>query len=75
MTHYSQHNESKEDSSRNVRLWDLFRQPLMRILCLNVMFSWFTVSMVFYGLALNGGNLAGTPLFFILYYIREVTSY
>ena len=45
-----------------IRIWDLFRRPLMRILCFNVMFSWFTVSMVFYGLALNGGSLSGKSI-------------
>ena len=49
----------ESDSTKKVKIWDLFRRPLMRALCFNVMFSWFTVSMVFYGLALNGGNLAG----------------
>ena len=50
----------KSDSSvPKIRVWDLFRRPLMRIICLNVIFSWFALSMVFYGLALNGGNLAG----------------
>ena len=28
-------------------------------MCFNVMLSWFTVSMVYYGLALNGENLSG----------------
>ena len=54
-----QNDSSEKAQSEKVRIWDLFRRPLMRLLCFNVMFSWFTVSMVFYGLALNGGNLAG----------------
>ena len=51
---------------QKIRVWDLFRRPLMRVVCFNVMFSWFTVSMVFYGLALNGGNLAGE--WFIIFF-------
>ena len=31
----------------------------MRLLTINTMFSWFTVSMVYYGLILNGARLSG----------------
>ena len=62
-TLYTAQLEAKSDqndlATRKIKVWDLFRRPRMRIMCFNVMFSWFTVSMVFYGLALNGGNLAG----------------
>ncbi|CAK8691148.1 unnamed protein product [Clavelina lepadiformis] len=53
--------EEKQEAAKRVRVWDLFRRPLMRLMSFNVMISWFTVSMVFNGLALNGGNLAGDP--------------
>jgi len=51
--------EALSQGKTNVKVWDLFRPPVMRILSFNIMFTWFTISMVFYGLALNGGNLAG----------------
>ncbi|XP_076807256.1 organic cation transporter-like protein [Clavelina lepadiformis] len=53
--------EEEEKTANKIGVWDLFRRPLMRLMSFNVMISWFTVSMVFYGLALNGGNLAGDP--------------
>nr|XP_039269439.1 organic cation transporter protein-like isoform X1 [Styela clava] len=40
---------------------DLFKPVHVRIITLNVMLSWFVASMVFYGLVLNIGNLAGNP--------------
>nr|XP_039252736.1 solute carrier family 22 member 15-like [Styela clava] len=42
-------------------LTDLYRPPLMRIVSLNVIYIWFVVSMVFYGLTLNVGTLVGDP--------------
>nr|XP_039273911.1 organic cation transporter protein-like isoform X1 [Styela clava]XP_039273912.1 organic cation transporter protein-like isoform X1 [Styela clava] len=38
---------------------ELFRRPKMRILTFNVLFNWFVISLVYYGLSLNVGNLAG----------------
>ena len=39
--------------------WELFRRPKMRWITLNMMFNWFVNSLVYYGLSLNSGALAG----------------
>ena len=51
--------EASDVNENKVALWDLYRRPIMRIISFNTLFCWFTVAMVFYGLALNGGNLSG----------------
>ncbi|XP_077974746.1 organic cation transporter protein-like [Styela clava] len=40
---------------------DLYRPPMMRIVSCNIIYLWFVVSLVFYGLTLNVGTLAGDP--------------
>ena len=52
----------KNISSANKKKYsilDLFKYPRTRIVTLAVMLNWFTVSLVFYGLSLNVGNLSG----------------
>ncbi|CAK8684124.1 organic cation transporter protein-like [Clavelina lepadiformis] len=39
--------------------FDLFKTKRMRLITLNNMFSWLVISMVYYGLSLNAGSLAG----------------
>lgn len=51
--------EASGSNENKVVFWDLYRRPIMRILSINMLFAWFTVSMVFYGLSLNGGALSG----------------
>jgi len=51
--------ESKDTSKEKINYIDLFKRPLMRLICFNTMFVWFTACMIFYGLSLNGGNLSG----------------
>ncbi|XP_078493969.1 solute carrier family 22 member 13-like [Ciona intestinalis] len=53
--------KSEEKAAKKLGIWDLFRFPAMRVICVDVLFIWFTISMVFYGLTLNGGSLAGDP--------------
>ena len=35
----------------------LMRTPVLRRRCLIIFFGWFTVSMIYYGLAFSGGNI------------------
>ncbi|CAK8691145.1 unnamed protein product [Clavelina lepadiformis] len=62
LVQYQNEEKNKEESDKKkFAVWDLYRRPVMRLMSINVLICWFTVSMVFYGLALNGGNLAGDP--------------
>ena len=47
--------------NETVSPFDLFRRPKMRWITLNMMFNWFVNSLVYYGLSLNSGALAGKP--------------
>lgn len=38
------------------------------------MFSWFATSLVFYGLILNVGNLAGKSIYISIYYLIKITT-
>ena len=49
-------------TNQKYSLLDLLKLRRMRIVSLSVAFNWFTVSLVFYGLALNVGNLSGELL-------------
>jgi len=51
--------ENKDSTREKINYFDLFRRPLMRLMCINTMYVWFTACMIFYGLSLNGGNLSG----------------
>ena len=56
----------KEEGSQQkskATLIDVFKDPNMRLITLNLMFNWFTNSMVYYGLSLNAGSLPGTDVF------------
>nr|XP_039265341.1 solute carrier family 22 member 3-like [Styela clava] len=50
-----------ESISTRSHLTDLFRRPFTRIVSLVVLFDWFAVNCVFYGLVLNAGSLSGDP--------------
>lgn len=52
-------NKDKHQAS----VFDLWNNKHMRYLTLNLMFSWFTNSMVYFGLALNAGKLPGSDIF------------
>uniref|UniRef100_H2YPC1 Major facilitator superfamily (MFS) profile domain-containing protein n=1 Tax=Ciona savignyi TaxID=51511 RepID=H2YPC1_CIOSA len=54
--------KSAESATKKLGVWDLYRLPLMRLVSFNVLYIWFTISLVFYGLTLNGGSLAGELL-------------
>jgi len=41
-------------------IMELFKRPKMKLITLNMMFNWFVNSLVYYGLSLNAGELAGT---------------
>lgn len=44
---------------KNYSQYDLFKRPKMRTITINLMFIWFVVTLVYYGLSLNIGALAG----------------
>nr|XP_026695296.1 organic cation transporter protein-like [Ciona intestinalis] len=48
-----------EDSSNSYSPLELFRRRRMRLITINMMFNWFVNSLVYYGLSLNAGSLAG----------------
>nr|XP_039260364.1 organic cation transporter protein-like [Styela clava] len=50
---------NKESLERKYAVTDLFKQPRMRLITCNVMFSWFVISLMYYGLSLNAGSLSG----------------
>ncbi|XP_054271326.1 organic cation transporter protein [Macrosteles quadrilineatus] len=66
--------DSTEEHSYSVL--DMFRTPKLRIKSLNVCLNWFANSLVYYGLSLNTGSLAGNP-YFILFImgVIEMPSY
>ncbi|XP_077968025.1 organic cation transporter protein-like [Styela clava] len=47
--------------NNRAHLTDLFRRPFIRIVSLVVMYNWFAVNCVYYGLVLNVGSLIGNP--------------
>ncbi|XP_076819926.1 organic cation transporter protein-like [Clavelina lepadiformis] len=49
----------EEDDLENYSPIELFRRPRMRLVTFNMMFNWFVNSLVYYGLSLNVGELAG----------------
>jgi len=49
------------NSQKSYSPMELFRRPRMRLITINMMFNWFVNSLVYYGLSLNAGELAGTP--------------
>ncbi|XP_077975504.1 organic cation transporter protein-like isoform X2 [Styela clava] len=50
-----------ESVLKKIVLTDFYRRPFMRVVSLIVIYLWFVASMVFYGLVLNVGKLAGDP--------------
>ncbi|GLV31837.1 uncharacterized protein CBL_07597 [Carabus blaptoides fortunei] len=70
-------NIQKEDNNKeSAGVSDLFKTPNLRKKTLNVCLCWFANSLVYYGLSLNAGKLAGNP-FLILFLIGlvEMPSY
>lgn len=63
-------------SDDNVGLSDLFKTPNLRNRTLNICLSWFANSLVYYGLSLSTGKLAGNPfLMLFLVGIVELPGY
>ena len=52
-----------QENRKSVGISNLFTVPDMRKVTLNLMYNWFTNSMVYYGLALNAGALPGSDIF------------
>lgn len=52
---------------------DLFKSPNLRKKTLNVCFCWFANSLVYYGLSLNAGKLAGNP--FLILFIMGLVEF
>lgn len=66
--------ETKVDKSYGAS--DLFKTPNLRKKTLNICFSWFANSIVYYGLSLNTGNLVGNPfLMLFLSGLVELPAY
>lgn len=66
--------ETKEEKSHGTL--DLFRTPNLRKKSLNICLNWFANSIAYYGLALNMGNLVGSPfLMLFLSGVLEIPSY
>ncbi|XP_068082755.1 organic cation transporter protein isoform X2 [Anabrus simplex] len=63
-------------SDRTYSVLDMFRTPNLRSRTLNVCLNWFANSLVYYGLSLNTGKMAGNP-FLILFVMGlvEIPSY
>nr|XP_039270512.1 organic cation transporter protein-like [Styela clava] len=61
--HKIQSNKDSEEceSKKKYFYTDIFRMANMRMITIIIMLDWFVVSMVFYGLTLNVGRLAGDP--------------
>uniref|UniRef100_A0A1Y1JSF9 Major facilitator superfamily (MFS) profile domain-containing protein n=2 Tax=Photinus pyralis TaxID=7054 RepID=A0A1Y1JSF9_PHOPY len=51
----------RHEKEVNVGVTDLFKTPILRKRTLNVCFSWFANSLVYYGLSLGTGKLYGNP--------------
>lgn len=54
-----QHAAALDDAVKKPTLVDLFRTPRLRWRTLNLYYNWFVISLVYYGLSLNSGNLGG----------------
>ncbi|XP_014663280.1 PREDICTED: organic cation transporter protein-like [Priapulus caudatus] len=50
-----------DGSAREPNFTDILRTPNMRKNSINLMYQWFVVSMVYYGLAMNSANLGTDP--------------
>jgi len=64
--------EAKEEK-RAYGALDLFRTPNLRKKSLNVCLNWFANSIVYYGLALNMGNLVGNP--FLMLFLSGLVEF
>ena len=51
--------QASSNENKSYSQYELFKRPKMRIITINLMFNWFVVSLVYYGLSLNSGALAG----------------
>ncbi|GLG98471.1 Organic cation transporter protein [Gryllus bimaculatus] len=67
---------SSSRDERSYGVLDMFKTPRLRARTLNVCLNWFANSLVYYGLSLNTGKLAGNP-YLILFVIGlvEIPSY
>ncbi|XP_071495351.1 solute carrier family 22 member 15-like [Diadema antillarum] len=68
--------EKAEPSSQNASLLDCFRTPVLRMRMLILICSWFTSSLVYYGLTMNASNL-GSNMYvsFALSGLVEIPAY
>ncbi|CAG2242233.1 OCTN [Mytilus edulis] len=48
------------ESNQTVHIWTICRYPKLVLECLVIIYDWMMTSMVFYGLGMNAGNLAGS---------------
>lgn len=68
--------ETDFEEAQDAGVIPLLKTPVIRRRTLNVTFNWFANSLVFYGLSLNSGNLAGNP-FLVLFLVglAEIPGY
>lgn len=68
--------ENNFEEERDEGIIPLLKSPVIRRRTFNVTFNWFANSLVFYGLSLNSGNLAGNP-FLVLFLVglAEIPGY
>ena len=63
MTYEKKRFKKKSDRTiKNYSQYELFKRPKMRIITISLMCIWFVVTLVYYGLSLNVGALAGVVL-------------
>lgn len=68
--------ESSTNQDGSYGATDLLKTPNLRLKTLNVCLNWFANSIVYYGLALNSGNLVGNPyLMMFMSGLVEIPSY
>lgn len=68
--------KSKEEAQEDAGVGDLFKTPNLRSKTLNICLCWFANSIVYYGLSLSTGKMAGNPfLILFLMGLVELPSY
>ncbi|XP_069952101.1 organic cation transporter protein-like [Cherax quadricarinatus] len=69
-------NETRQEAKTKKTVIDILRTPVMRIRSLNMFFSWFVCSLVYYGLSSNSTSLSGNIFVnFIATMLVEIPSF
>ncbi|XP_041351234.1 organic cation transporter protein-like [Gigantopelta aegis] len=68
--------DTLDENTSEAKIWEMFTSPTLLIRSLIIFINWLVVSMVYYGLGLNVGNLGGDVfLNFTIANIVELVSY